>query len=51
MELLLQFVCEECGKSFVVKDMDVDDSELNCPFCGEEIDVPEEDDDDEDEEG
>ena len=51
MEYLLQFECEGCRKSFVVKDMDVDGPELNCPFCCEEVEVPEDDDDeDQDEE-
>ena len=47
MEMLLKFQCLECGKTFIVEDLEVDGSELSCPHCQEEVPVPECDDDEE----
>ena len=48
IEFLIQFECEGCRRSFVVKDSDVED-ELNCPFCCLDVPVTEDDDDEDDE--
>ena len=47
MEMLLKFECPECGKTFIVEDLEVDESELSCPHCQENVPLPEFDDDDE----
>ena len=47
MEMLLKFECPECGKTFIVEDLEVDEPELSCPHCQQEVPVPEFDDDDE----
>ena len=44
MEMLLRFECPECQKSFIVTDAEVEDEELSCPHCREDVPVPEDDD-------
>ena len=40
MDVLLRLVCDECGKSVIVDDREVEDDVLNCPYCGAEMVVP-----------
>ena len=44
MEMLLRFECPECHRSFIVDD--VEDEVLGCPYCREDVPVPEDDDQD-----
>lgn len=46
MEMLLRFECPECQRSFIVDDTDVEDEVLGCPYCREDVPVPEDDDQD-----
>lgn len=47
MDMLLKFQCLSCGKTFIVEDLEVDESELSCPHCQQEVPVPECDEDEE----
>ena len=44
VEILLKFQCPECRKTFIVDDAEVEDEELGCPHCREDVPVPEDDD-------
>ena len=46
MQILLRFNCAECRKSFIVEDEELEDQQLGCPFCGIDIEVPDDDQDD-----
>jgi len=46
MDIMLRFQCEDCRKSFVVDDADVDQDILTCPFCQADVPVPDPEDDD-----
>ena len=43
MNILLRFICAECQKSFIVDDEELEDQELGCPYCGANIEVPDDD--------
>ena len=43
MDIMLRLECDSCGKSMIVEDTDVgDDHGLDCPFCGSDISIPDE---------
>ena len=44
VEMLLKFECSECQKSFIVNDAEVEEEELFCPHCREEVAIPVDDD-------
>ena len=44
LEFLLRLQCSACQKSFVVEEADVDQDFLTCPFCEQDISIPDEDD-------
>lgn len=48
-ERLLRPRCTECGHDFIVKERDVDDFPLACPFCTAQVDINEEPEEDGDE--
>ena len=45
MQIMLRLQCPECRKTFIVDDAEVEDEELCCPHCREDVPVPEEDED------
>ena len=49
VETLLNLQCPECGDTFIVREADVTERTLMCPFCGEEIGVDEDEADAEEE--
>ena len=44
MEILLKLQCPACKKRLVVEEADVDQDILTCPYCEEDIPIPDEDD-------
>ena len=43
MEILLKLQCPECQKSVIVEDNEIKDEQISCPYCGADIDIPEND--------
>ena len=42
--MLIECVCEECGRRVIIdeRDLDLDDEGLFFPHCGETVEIPEE---------